>query len=280
VTARPFDAQPFGLIAAGLAKAALSRKTRARLERGDSPRTGERVWRNSYTVGQIEDRIWKPINGGKLRAGKRWTGALLKAAKALELRTRAERRVNEPGARNGALGAVGLAVLEYLYDMVDYATGRLDPAIRTIADAIGHAYSAVHDALVRLRHHGFLTWARRSKPIENPEPGGQQVEQVSNAYGLLVPAGMKAWLARLIGNAPAAACEEDRARRRKQDLQQMLAGLSASDYQNQPFNDGALFGPTLKSIAAAIDAREATRANPPGPMKPGDHSDPEKEWER
>lgn len=256
---RPFDAQPFGLIAAGLAKAALSRKTRARLERGDSPRSGEPVWRNSYTVGQIEDKIWKPINGGKLRAGKRWTGALLKAAKALELRTRAERRENEPGARNGALGAVGLAVLEYMYETVDYATGRLEPAIRTIADATGHAYSAVHDALVRLRNHGFLQWMRRSKPVENPEPGGQQVEQASNAYALLVPAGMKEWLARLIGEAPAPACEEERARQRKTALQQMLAGLSASDYQRQPFNEGALFGATLKSIAAAIDARDAQK---------------------
>lgn len=174
MNARPFDAQPFGLIAAGLAKAALSRKTRARLERGDSPRSGEPVWRNSYTVGQIEDRIWKPINGGKLRAGKRWTGALLKAAKALELRTRAERRAKEPGARNGALGVVGIAVLEYLYDTVDYASGRLDPALRTIADATGHAYSAVHDALVRLRNHGFLTWARRS----NATPLDERFEHI------------------------------------------------------------------------------------------------------
>src|SRR5690606_31948645 len=144
-------------------------------------------------------QIWKPINGGGVRDGKRWTGALLKAAKAFELRTRAERREVEPGVRNGALGEVGIAVLEHLYETVQYSTGRLEPAIRTIADAIGRAYSAVHEALCRLRTHGFLTWLRRSKPVDNPIPGGQQVEQASNAYALLVPPAMKGWLSRLIG---------------------------------------------------------------------------------
>ena len=57
-----------------------TRRTRMLLERGDSPRSGQPGWRNSYTEGTIEDRVWKPINGGKLRDGKRWTGALLKAA--------------------------------------------------------------------------------------------------------------------------------------------------------------------------------------------------------
>ena len=274
MTARTFDARPFGAIAAAVAGAQLDRQTRARLSRGDSPRSGQPIWRNSYYVGQIEDRIWKPINGGSVRGGKRWTMALLKAAKAFEQRTRAERREKEPGARNGALGPVGLAVLEYLYETVDYATGRLEPAIRTIADEIGHAYSAVHEALCRLRLFGFLQWMRRSKPIENPEPNGPQVEQASNAYALLVPEKMKGWLARLIGKGPAPSCEEDRQRSKRQEFEGMLAGLTASEYQAQPFNEGALFGPTLRSIAAALDAREAGTANPAGAMKPGDHSDP------
>jgi hypothetical protein len=275
-----FDASPIGALTAQITGAALSRKTRARLNRGDSPRSGEPVWRNSYYVGQIEDRIWKPINGGSTRGGKRWTMALLKAAKAFERRTRLERREDEPGARNGALGEIGIAVLEYLYETVDYTTGRLEPAIRTIADNIGHAYSAVHEALVRLRRHGFLHWMRRSKPVENPEPNGPQVEQASNAYALLVPEKMKGWLARLIGKEPPAACEEERQRRKREEFDAMLSGLSAAEYQAQPFNEGALFGPTLKSIAAALDAREASTANPAGAMKPGDHSDPENELGR
>lgn len=253
-----FDARPFGAIAAQLAGAKLDRKTRARLGRGDSPRSGEPVWRNSYTVGQIEHRIWKPINGGSTRGGKRWTAALLKAAKSLELRTRAERRAKEPGARNGVLGEVGIAVLEYLYTTVDYASGTLEPAIRTIAEEIGRAYSAVHEALCRLRAHGFLHWIRRSQPIENPDPGGPQIAQASNAYALLVPAGMRAWLGRLIGNGPEPACEADRRRAQREEFDRMLAGLSAEQYaMDFVWTGDRLLGETLRNLAAAVDRREA-----------------------
>lgn len=269
-----FDAQPFGLIAAQVAGAQLSRRTRATLRRGDSPRSGEPVWRNSYYVGQIEDRVWKPINGGSLRAGKRWTAALLKAAKGFELRTRAERREVEPGARNGKLGEVGIAVLEYLYETVDFASGRLDPAIRTIADAIGRSYSAVHEALNRLRIAGFLNWIRRSQPVENPEPDGPQVEQATNAYGLLVPAPIQTWLRRLIGKAPVPACEEDRRRQERSAYEAMLASMTTAEAHEASWNGDRLLGETLKRLAAAIDARETNTANPAGAMKPGDCSSP------
>jgi hypothetical protein len=250
-----FDAQPVGLLAAKIAGVTLDRKTRARLGRGDSPRSGQPVWRNSYYVGQIEHEIWKPINGGSKRGGARWVAAMLGAAKAYELRTLQVRREKEPGARNGDLGRVGLAVLEYLYGKVDYASGRLDPAIRTIADALGFAYSAVHRALVRLADKGFLNWMRRSRPIENLEPGGPQVKQASNAYALLVPESMRTWLARLIGQDPTPACEEDRLKRAKADFDAMVAGLSAAEYARDFVRD-TLLGPTLRSLAAAVDRRE------------------------
>lgn len=249
-TERSYDAQPLGLLAARLTGNVLERKTRIRLGRGDSPRTGQPVWRNSYYVGQIEERIWKPIIGGSVRGGARWTGALFHAAKAFEIRTRNERRVDEPGARNGVLGDVGIAVPEYLYSKVDYATGRLDPAIRTIADEeIGRAYSAVHEAIVRLRKHGFLQWMRRSEPIEDPEPGGPQVKQASNAYALLVPEGMKGWLGKLIGKPKAPpACAEDKHRQEREEFDRMLAGLTATEYANDfVWTDDRLLGETLRN---------------------------------
>ena len=55
---RQFDAQPIGAIAAAVVGARLGRKTRARLGRGDSPRSGQPVWRNSYYAGQIRFSIW------------------------------------------------------------------------------------------------------------------------------------------------------------------------------------------------------------------------------
>lgn len=235
------------------------RQARALLGRGDSPRSGQPVWRNSYTVGQIEDRVWKPINGGSKRSGKRWTAALLTAAKQFEIRTRAKRREVEPGARNGDLGEVGIAVLEFLYSKVDYATGRLEPAIRTIADAIGRAYSAVHEAIKRLRAHGFIQWIRRSKPVEDPQPGGQQVEQASNAYALLCPPTLQGWLSRLFRKSPTPSCAADHRAREKAEFEAMLENLSAQDRHALTWNGDTLLGETLRRIAAAVDARESQK---------------------
>lgn len=256
MTAPSTGATPFGVAAAAAIGKPLSRRTRMLLERGDNPRSGQPVWRNSYTEGTIEERVWKPINGGSARGGKRWTSALLKAARAYEIRSRAKRREREPGARNGDLGDVGLEVLRFLYDLVDYATGRLEPAIATIAEGIGRSYSAVHDALVRLRRAGFVHWMRRSRPIEDAGPTGPQVEQISNAYALLAPKVMRGWLARLIGKSPAPACEDDRRAADKAEFDRMLGGLSASEYQAQFWEGDDLLGETLRKIAAAVDARE------------------------
>ncbi len=249
------DAVPFGLAAANAVKAKLSRRTRMLLERGDSPRSGERVWRNSYTEGTIEHRIWKPINDGTPRGGKRWTGALLKAARAFEYRTRLERREKEPGARNGKLGEIGLEVLAFLYDTVEYASGRLEPAIATIAAAVGRSYSAVHDALVRLRQEGFLHWMRRSRPIDEPEPGGPQVEQVPNAYALLVPEAMKGWMRTLLRNVPMPGCEEDRRKQEADAYEAMLSSLTSQERHTATWNGDSLLGETLRRLAAAVDDR-------------------------
>ncbi|MDG6079733.1 hypothetical protein E3U23_11090 [Erythrobacter litoralis] len=250
-------ATPFGSLAAKIAGNTLSRKARALLERGDNPRSGQPVWRNSYTEGTFEDRIWRPINDGSTRGGKRWTSALLKAARAFEIKTRTKRREVEPGARNGELGEVGLEVLRYLYELVDYATGRLEPAIATIASEIGRSYSAVHDALRRLRRAGFLQWIRRSRPIDKPDPYGPQVEQVSNAYALLAPEAMKGWLMRLIGKAPLPACENQRRANDRLEFERMLRQLTAREYvEQQRWNGDDLLGEQLKRLAALVDAQE------------------------
>ncbi|WDF71333.1 hypothetical protein [Novosphingobium sp. KACC 22771] len=167
----------------GALGAALSARESAN---GTSPRSGQPVWRNSYYEGQLEDRIWRPIGIGRQRGTRkgasRLAGAVLKAARALDLRTRKERKGKTPGVRNGVLGEIGIAVLETLYGLVDYATGRLEPAINTIAERTGYSYSAVHNALARLRDRGFLKWIRRSRKTENKGEAGPQVVQIPNAY--------------------------------------------------------------------------------------------------
>ena len=264
--------QAIGAVAAKLVGIKLDRKVRARLGRGDSPRSGEPVWRNSYTRGQIEDRVWKPIHDGTKRGGARWTRALLKRARELEFASRLKRREKTPGSENGVIGHVGLEVLQYMFSIVDYATGRLEPAIATIAEAIGRSYSATHRALVRLREAGFLRWMRRSEPIKDPEPDGPRIKQISNAYALLVPEAMRNWLSRLLRPAPVPSCAQDRIDADRAEIQRIAAGMTAGQWQAA---FGASYnGDVLASLARALDARIALTANPPVAEKPGDHSDP------
>lgn len=224
-------------------------------------RSGQPVWRNSYYEGQLEPRLWRPVGigreAGTRRGGARLRGAVLKAAKALDRRTRMERKRSDPGVRNGTLGEVGLAVLEALYDLVDYATGRLEPAIATLAEMTGYCYSACHAALARLRAAGFLQWIRRSRPLNNKGEAGPQVEQITNAYVLLVPTEMEDMIRRLVSNGPPADCEVSRREAMARELDAMTAALSARDFHRDFWNGDKLLGETFGRIAAALDARDA-----------------------
>lgn len=219
-------------------------------------RSGEPVWRNSYYEGQIEGRIWRPFAGGKVRGAKRRIGAILKSARELERRSRKERQTTHPGARNGVLGQIALDVLEVLYNrFLDYRTGRLDPSIMTIAETVGHSYDAVHRALRKLRTYGFLHWVRRSRRTEN-EGAGPQVEQITNAYVLLVPRVIQKMVGHLLGRPPLPDDEAQRREQQSRDWQEMLNSLSASEYLATTWDGSEAAGETLARIAAAIDARD------------------------
>ncbi|OJW72773.1 MAG: hypothetical protein BGO57_16135 [Sphingomonadales bacterium 63-6] len=181
----------------------------------------------------------------------------MKCARELERKTRRERQQTTPGAKNGILGQVALDVLDALYNrFLDYKTGALEPAIMTIAEAVGHSYSAVHRALKRLREAGFLHWVRRTRPSETEGEAGPQVEQISNAYALLVPDKIEALVRHLIGKAPVPSdVSWDRSQRRA-EFKDMLASLSAKDFLADFWRGDSLAGETLAKIAAAIDRHE------------------------
>lgn len=223
-------------------------------------RSGQPVRRNSYYEGTVEERLWRPIAGGKKRAARRLLGALMKSARELERKTRRARQAEHPGCRNGVLGQVGLDVLEALYDFVDFATGRLEPAVETIAAKVGHSYSAVHAALCRLRDAGFLQWARRSRPTENAGDVGPQVEQITNAYALLVPEKLAAAIAFMLRKNPA---PDDAQWHREQEQggwKAMLATLSHADFAAQFPQSDQRRNELLGSIAVLLDQRESSRA--------------------
>jgi len=77
---------------------------------------------------------------------------------------------------------VDLTVLEALLQTIDFATGKLYPAIDTIAVRAGCHRNSVIKALGRLRTHGFVAWVRRTIRTGNDNQFAPQREQTSNAY--------------------------------------------------------------------------------------------------
>lgn len=82
----------------------------------------------------------------------------------------------------GRLRRIDITVLEALLQTMDFATGRLFPAIETIAARAGCHRNSVIAALQRLRDHGFIAWVRRTVKTANEGAFAPQREQTSNAY--------------------------------------------------------------------------------------------------
>ncbi len=81
-----------------------------------------------------------------------------------------------------SLRRVDLSVLKALLKRIDFRTGRLDPAIETIADDAGCHRNSVVGALRRLKAHGLIDWVRRTVRTGNEGEFAPQLEQTSNAY--------------------------------------------------------------------------------------------------
>ncbi|MBE0577957.1 helix-turn-helix domain-containing protein [Devosia sp.] len=138
------------------------------------------VRKHSYRHGQREGGFWRKASRQEVRR-------ILLAAKRYELTLR--RR----GRRCGPLGSVAIEVLEYLANLVDFRTGRLEPSIVTLMRRLKRSRDAIVRALKNLRTHGFLDWLRRYVPTGN-EGRGPQVRQASNAYRLHLPERAKRYL--------------------------------------------------------------------------------------
>lgn len=152
-------------------------------------RTHQPIRRLSRPAGRCEGVFWRPTS-------RRDVEQIKLAAKRYELATR------QPGARNGALGFVALEVLEYLGNLVNFRTGRLDPSLDFLMGKLRRSRDAIVRALKALRDHGFVDWLRRFEPTGN-EGRGPQVRQVSNAYRLSLPRRAVAMIGRFFQAPPA-----------------------------------------------------------------------------
>lgn len=191
-------------------------------------RTGQQVHRYTKTQRGREGRFWQPFDR---RDVARFMAAAEKYDRLGRLAHRRERNRRE----NGSIGHVGLEVLRELLRLIDYRSGRLDPAIATLAQRIGRSIAAVAEALKRLRAHGFLDWLRRYVPTGNAGLRGPQVKQTSNAYRLMLPI----QVARSM-TAPPPQDDSDRRQMAVEDGRAMIAALPLDEQPAQMIVDPGL----------------------------------------
>jgi hypothetical protein len=212
-------------------------------------RTFQPVRRNSYHVGEREGRVWRPVD-----RRERW--ARIRSAELYDLEHK------EWGKRSGPLGHVALEVLRAMYRVVDFKTGRLDPSINWMMRTIRRSRAAIVAALARLRKHGFLEWIRRTEPTGN-EGAGPQVRQITNAYGFMLPAKARAFVARMVRRAPV---PDDELQRRADDAaatETMVAALELDEQARHFAGDGPL-GDALARLGLAV----GRSASSPGGQNP------------
>lgn len=197
--------------------------------------TGQQVHRYSRTEEGGEGRFWQPFNPKNV-------ARFMQAAEKYDRLKRLANRRARNNRENGAIGHVGLEVLRELLRLIDYKTGRLDPAIATLALRIGRSIAAVADALKRLKAHGFLDWLRRYVPTGNAGLRGPQVKQTSNAYRLMLPAQVERGM-----TVPLPEDDTDRRKTVIEDGRAMIARLPLDEQPAQLVDD-----PGLAAILARL----------------------------
>jgi len=232
---------------------------------GNVRRTFQPVRRQSYAVGEREHKLWNRIGNGSRQDGKRFAGAYLAGARRYELD-------NKPAGKvNGPLGHVGLEVLRILLELVDFASGRLEPSIDTLMQRTRRSRAAVCGALERLKSHGFVTWIRRTEPVENPEPFGQQVRQATNAYGFSIaalPKAVSGLIRRIFTGSPppddAAWAQEQDAR----DQEAMYRSVPLAEAGSARFPGDPAMAAAFNKLGAALSNASSPDGQNPGEVEP------------
>jgi hypothetical protein len=147
-------------------------------ERGED----RKVRRSSYDIEDPRAQVFRRIGDGTIKGALSWIDSILKTLKEWDNHER-----KKGGAR--PLGLHGLRVIEALLGRhggipIDFQTGRIDPAILTIAKSACVSHSTVVRALAALKRLGILQWVRRSESTGRTGEFGPQRRQVSNAYWL------------------------------------------------------------------------------------------------
>ena len=202
-----------------------------------------KVRRNSFMKGR-EGVFWHSTKRQDVRK-------IVLAARRYEVATK------EKGKRNGALGHVALEVLDYLSNLVDYRTGRLEPSLDTLMRKLCRSRDAIVRALKALRTHGFIDWLRRFVPTGN-EGRGPKYHQTSNAYRLSMPQRALRLLGRYGQAAPVPDDQEHAQAQKELVRKEQVASLSKQEFATYTHGDSAL-GQTLARLGKLIDERESVK---------------------
>jgi hypothetical protein len=205
----------------------------------------EPIRRHSRPRGGCESVFWRPFNPKDI-------GRYLLAAE------RFERVGRQKGERSGPLGVVALEVLRDLVRLIDYRTGRLEPALTTIMHRIKRSKDAVVRALANLRTHGFLDWLRRWEWTSDTQ-GGPQVKQATNAYRLTLPPAAEKLLGHRASPPPLPVDIEHARTARMAAARAMVAGLPLDEQPAAAGNTGPLAA-ALSRLGQALMRRERESA--------------------
>jgi hypothetical protein len=212
-----------------------------------TPRYGQPVRRQSRLAGR-EGTFWQATTR---QDGRK----MLLAAKRYELAAR------EAGSRNGPLGHVALEILEFMINLVDFRTGRLDPSLDYLMGKLKRSRDAIVRALANLRTHGFLDWLRRYVPTGN-EGAGPRVQQTSNAYRLSLPARAVRLLGRLLQPSPLPDDVEQAMDLRKAELAAHRASLTLAELPLFEIENPTLAA-SLSRLGKCLMERESAKQSEP-----------------
>lgn len=204
-----------------------------------------KIRRRSYAKGR-EGVFWRPVKRQDMKK-------IVLAAKRYEIGTKAK------GRRNGALGHIAIEILDYLTNLVDYRTGRLEPSLDYLMAKLNRSRDAIVRALKALRTHGFIDWIRRYVPTGAEGYGQPKYQQTSNAYRLSLPQRAIRALGRYGQKAPAPDDFEHGQEEQAASVEDMLQSLSREDRIDVEMGADNPLAQSLKRLSLAMKERESAK---------------------
>lgn len=219
----------------------LLNSTAARRPRQDRAK----IRRHSFARGR-EGVFWRSVRRQDVQK-------VVLAAKRYNLQTKAK------GQRNGALGHIAIEILEYMANLIDYRTGRLEPSLDYLMEKLARSRDAIVRALRALRDHGFIDWIRRYVPTGAEGYGQPKYQQTSNAYRLLLPQKAIALLGRYAKPSPVSDDFDHAQAQADSEVEDMLSSLSREDRIRTEMGEDSRLAQALISMSLSLKNRGSAK---------------------